>query len=75
MNTVYRLRKRRLNRPNDCRINCKTASHSDRTRGTPVAPRCSMAVATGVPPTGTAMPAGRMAGGQTNAVLSVSCRC
>ena len=31
-------------RPNDCRINCKAASHSDRDRGTPVAPYCRMAV-------------------------------
>src|SRR5205085_3213012 len=27
-------------RPNDCRINCKTASHGDGDRGTPPAPSC-----------------------------------
>src|SRR5436190_17716253 len=31
-------------RPNDCRINCKTASHSDGDRGTPVAPHSRMEV-------------------------------
>src|SRR5436189_6379635 len=30
------------NRPNDCRINCKTASHGDGERGTPPAPSCRM---------------------------------
>jgi len=29
-------------RPNDCRINCKTASHGDGDRGTPLAPYCRM---------------------------------
>src|SRR5205085_12005843 len=28
--------------PNDCRINCKTASHGDGDRGTPLAPYCRM---------------------------------
>src|SRR5437763_732145 len=29
-----------LRPPNDCRINCKTASHGDGDRGTPPAPHC-----------------------------------
>src|SRR5205085_4030729 len=32
--------RRALRAPNDCRINCKTASHSDGDGGTPPAPHC-----------------------------------
>ena len=39
------LSSRDCDRPaNDCRINCKTASHGDEARGTPVAPYSRMAV-------------------------------